>query len=320
MKPFVRSVAKHVINVTFAAAALAVFAGGVGYAAYRSNMWPSCIQGEVAGSYIQIGCDLRMPIGTTTLSLEDTAGNNGVTWDDLGTTMRQTINGLQVGCADGRICNPDATGDYIELNSGLEFRIENAKPVLFYEAGTEILRLDEGATSCAGAGAGEPCLSTPDLFINFDDAVTAPSMTLAGSLVTGAAVDITGGGTFTGDVVVNGGGVFANEELQVGGTSDTILSISTGSETEGASFGTFTAHTATNVADIALGTTVDSSSACFVGISPFQTGWNRVCNVQCGVDNADNTSAYVTVTVTSATNTDCDGSNTMTWEVVVVEF
>lgn len=109
-------------------------------------------------------------------------------------------------------------------------------------------------------------------------------------------------------------------DARFGTTGNLIAGIYAGSETEGGSLGTFTAHTCTQVADIAVGGTVDSQSPCFVGASPYGSGWNKICDIRCGVDNTDNTSVLVNVCVTSATNTDCDGSNTMTWQVAVFNF
>lgn len=109
-------------------------------------------------------------------------------------------------------------------------------------------------------------------------------------------------------------------DARFGTTGQPIAGIYEGSETEGGSLGTFTAHTCTQVADVALNGTVDPQSPCFVGASPYGSGWNKICSINCGVDNVDNTSALVTVCVRSATNTDCDGSNTMTWQVAVFNF
>lgn len=80
------------------------------------------------------------------LPVRESAGNTMATFTDLGTTGRFDINGLQVGCADGRVCDAGSTSSFIELNSGLEIRSIDGQGTIWYENGTEILRLTESGT------------------------------------------------------------------------------------------------------------------------------------------------------------------------------
>lgn len=80
------------------------------FAAYRSNLWPQCIAGEVAGSYIQIlgNCDIR-------LSAAD--GQTG----DGGWEIENALGESQIGILDAAAGNAsDAVavqGDIVVLNN-----------------------------------------------------------------------------------------------------------------------------------------------------------------------------------------------------------
>lgn len=141
---------------------------------------------------IEIGDDLTFSSasGVTTFTTDhtwkDNAGNTMATLNDLGTTGRLDINGLRIGSADGRITNPDATGDFIEWNSGLEFRVENAKTFLWYENGGEILRLEESS--------GSPIFNSNSGVVILND-----GLTVNGAITTLAAgLNVTGNAGATG--------------------------------------------------------------------------------------------------------------------------